>query len=47
MKVMMSNQIMGGINSAVDFDTASLIGEELGIKVTKTEESVSIESLQE
>lgn len=47
MKVMMMNKIMGGINTTLDYDTASLIGEELGIKVTKEQETVSVEDILE
>ncbi|USN57278.1 MAG: GTP-binding protein [Candidatus Peribacteria bacterium] len=47
MKVMMTNKILGGINTALDYDTASLIGEELGIKINKEQDTISVESLLE
>jgi translation initiation factor IF-2 len=47
MKVMINNKIMGGINTNLDYDTAALIGEELGVKVHKEQDSVSIDSLIE
>jgi translation initiation factor IF-2 len=47
MKVMMSNKIMGGINTNLDYDTASLIGEELGVKINKEQDTVSVESILE
>ncbi len=45
MKVMISNKIIGGINTNLDYDTAALIGEELGVQVNKEQDTVSIESL--
>lgn len=42
---MLSNKIMGGINTVMDFDTANIIGMELGIAVIKEQEKVSIDSL--
>ena len=32
---LMKNGIMGNLNQAIDFDTATIIGEDLGYKVTK------------
>ena len=42
---MLSNKIMGGINTWLDFDTANLLGMELGISVTREQEKVSLDSV--
>jgi len=44
MKVLLRNQIMVGINSSLDFDTACLIWEELGVKVKKQDAKLNVES---
>jgi len=44
MKVMLKNKIMVWINSALDFDTASLVAEELWIKAIRPERKLDVES---
>ena len=45
MKKFMANKIMVNINSSIDFDTATLIGDEFGVKVKKEAGSMSIEDM--
>ncbi len=47
MTIMIQNKILGGINTALDFDTASLIAEELGVEAKREQNAVSIEDLLE
>lgn len=44
MKKLMENKIMTGINSSLDFDTASLIWAEFGVEVKKNEAQLDMES---
>lgn len=45
MKKFMANKIMVNINSSIDFDTATLIGDEFGVKVKREAWSMSIEDM--
>lgn len=47
MKKFLQNKIMVNINSSIDFDTANLIGEELGVKVKKEATSISVDDMLE
>ena len=47
MKLMLHNKVMGGINTALDFDTASLLAEECNVKVIKEQQEVKIEAILE
>lgn len=47
MKKFLQNKIMVNINSSIDFDTANLIGEELGVKVRKEATSISVDDMLE
>lgn len=42
-KTMLANKIIGGINTSIDFDTASLIALEFGVKTRKETEAVSLD----
>ena len=44
MKALLQNKIMKGITASLDFDTASLIGADLGITVTKKENQLGVET---
>jgi translation initiation factor IF-2 len=44
MKKLMENKIMTSITASLDFDTASLIAEELGVSVKRTENKLNVES---
>ena len=47
MKKLMENKIMTSITASLDFDTASLIAEELGFSVKRTENKLNVESFSE
>gem|GEM_PF-5643156 len=47
MKVMMQNKILGGLNTALDFDTAAILGEELGVNIQKEQDTISVENILE
>lgn len=42
---MLANKILGGINTALDFDTVSLIALEFGVEVTQEEQKMSVDSI--
>ncbi len=44
-KKMLMNKIICGVNTSIDFDTASLIGAEFGVDVIKEVQSMSLETL--
>lgn len=45
LKTMLENKIMGGINTALDFDTVSLIGLEFGVEVSQEEQQLDLDKL--
>jgi len=45
LKHMLANKILGGINTALDFDTVSLIALEFGVEVTQEEQKMSVDSI--
>ena len=45
LKFMLSNKIMGGINTALDFDTVSLIALEFGVGVTKEQQTLDLDKV--
>lgn len=42
---MLANKIMGGINTALDYDTVSLIALEFGVSVTKEQQTMSLDNV--
>ena len=47
MKKLMLNGIMSGLNANLDFDTASLIAEDLGVSLKKKEATLDVQSFME
>lgn len=45
LKYMLSNKLMWGINTALDFDTVSLIALEFGVSVVKEQQSMSLDTV--
>lgn len=45
LKFMLANKIMGGINTALDFDTVSLIALEFGVSVSKEQQSLDLDKV--
>lgn len=45
LKFMLTNKIMGGINTALDFDTVSLIALEFGVNVAKEQQTLDLDKV--
>lgn len=45
LKFMLTNKIMGGINTALDFDTVSLIALEFGVNVVKEQQTLDLDKV--
>ncbi len=45
LKFMLTNKIMGGINTALDFDTVSLIALEFGVNVSKEQQTLDLDKV--
>ena len=47
MKKLIANGIMTSLNASLDFDTASLIAEDLGVSLKKKEATLDVQSFME